>query len=209
MLEHASHWFDCPLLSGGWLQSLSCRMCLICLLIYGMWMAYKADAFFRSFSPIKPFPSANDWMFRVWSPISQTALLLRAYPPIKLLPSRSFGILLWEVMSQGSFPYTELSDAEVVATVCQHQQRLLQPVDCPDTVWVQNTLPPSSSHLSALLSTHLQYKHSGKWVASWVSSKVLYALFQPCVGRHVTCSISPLHLAILNNLLYIPVIFEA
>jgi len=47
----------------------------------------------------------------------------------------SFGILLWEVMSQGSFPYTELSDAEVVATVCQHQQRLLQPVDCPDTVY--------------------------------------------------------------------------
>ena len=48
--------------------------------------------------------------------------------------TRSFGILLWEVASQGSFPYVELGDAEVVGAVCQQQHSLLQPLDCPDNV---------------------------------------------------------------------------
>ena len=57
-------------------------------------------------------------------------------PPPSPFLTRSFGILLWEVASQGSFPYMELSDAEVVGAVCQQQHSLLQPLDCPDNVWV-------------------------------------------------------------------------
>ncbi len=47
---------------------------------------------------------------------------------------RSFGVLLWEIMSRGSFPYPELSDGEVVTAVCSQEYTLMQPLDCPPTV---------------------------------------------------------------------------
>lgn len=48
-----------------------------------------------------------------------------------LLLYRSFGILLWEILTAGQFPFAELSDGEVVQGVCYDFQRLLQPVSCP------------------------------------------------------------------------------
>ena len=38
-------------------------------------------------------------------------------------------------MTVGQFPYTELTDADVVHSVCYEYQRLLQPVQCPDNMW--------------------------------------------------------------------------
>ena len=47
---------------------------------------------------------------------------------------RSFGVLLWEVMGRGEFPYQELGDSDVVDAVCHTRLTLLQPAECPDTV---------------------------------------------------------------------------
>ena len=47
---------------------------------------------------------------------------------------RSFGVLVWEIMTVGQFPYTELTDAEVVHRVCYEYQRLLQPLECPENM---------------------------------------------------------------------------
>lgn len=49
---------------------------------------------------------------------------------------RSFGILLWEIFTTGQFPFAELSDSEVVEGVCYEFQRLLQPVFCPNEMYV-------------------------------------------------------------------------
>ena len=47
---------------------------------------------------------------------------------------RSFGVLLWEVMSRGAFPYAELSNVDVITSVVQENHRLPIPTDeCPDT----------------------------------------------------------------------------
>jgi serine/threonine protein kinase len=45
----------------------------------------------------------------------------------------SFGILMWEILTVGEFPYAELSDGEVVQSICYEFQRLMQPVSCPDS----------------------------------------------------------------------------
>ena len=50
--------------------------------------------------------------------------------------NRSFGVLLWEILTKGQFPFAELSDGEVVQGVCYEFQRLLQPISCPDNVYV-------------------------------------------------------------------------
>ena len=47
---------------------------------------------------------------------------------------RSFGVLLWEVMGRGGFPYQDLGDGDVVNAVCHTRQPLVQPAECPDTV---------------------------------------------------------------------------
>ena len=47
---------------------------------------------------------------------------------------RSFGVLLWEVMGRGGFPYQDLSDGEVVGAVCHSRLPLVKPAECPDTV---------------------------------------------------------------------------
>ena len=42
---------------------------------------------------------------------------------------------MWEVMSRGGFPYSKLSDEEVVNAVCQNKEQLPRPSpDCPDRV---------------------------------------------------------------------------
>ena len=48
---------------------------------------------------------------------------------------RSFGVLLWEIMSRGAFPYASLSDEEVANAVFHHNNKLPQPKDCPDRVY--------------------------------------------------------------------------
>lgn len=53
---------------------------------------------------------------------------------LNLLFLRSFGVLIWELLTMGQFPYTELTDAEVVNRVCYECQRLLQPVQCPENM---------------------------------------------------------------------------
>ena len=53
---------------------------------------------------------------------------------------RSFGVLIWEIMTVGQFPYTELTDAEVVHRVCYEYQRLLQPLECPENMWAITTI---------------------------------------------------------------------
>lgn len=52
---------------------------------------------------------------------------------------------MWEVVSRGSFPYPDLGDAEVIGVVCHHHQHLLQPVECPDNMWVLTSLLNSST----------------------------------------------------------------
>ncbi len=46
--------------------------------------------------------------------------------------TRSLGVLLWEVMSEGSFPYPELSDSNVITGVCYEGRRLPRPQYCPE-----------------------------------------------------------------------------
>lgn len=47
---------------------------------------------------------------------------------------RSFGVLLWEVMSRGAFPYAELSNVDVITAVVSGNHHLAPPSDeCPDT----------------------------------------------------------------------------
>ena len=49
---------------------------------------------------------------------------------------RSFGVLMWEILTRGEYPYTELSDSEVIHGICYEFQRLLQPVDCTEKMQV-------------------------------------------------------------------------
>eukprot|EP00301_Raphidiophrys_heterophryoidea_P006518 c12625_g1_i4.p1 GENE.c12625_g1_i4~~c12625_g1_i4.p1 ORF type:complete len:775 (+),score=144.09 c12625_g1_i4:436-2760(+) len=71
-------------------------------------------------------------------------LPVRWMPPEALLHRRwseksdvwSFGVLLWEIFSNGELPFSEITlDEEVSAAVCDVQLRLEQPPDCPDTVY--------------------------------------------------------------------------
>jgi serine/threonine protein kinase len=47
----------------------------------------------------------------------------------------SFGVLLWEVMGRGGFPYQELGDGEVVIAVCYTRLPLPQPLHCPNNLY--------------------------------------------------------------------------
>ncbi|XP_064393374.1 insulin-like growth factor 1 receptor [Halichondria panicea] len=47
----------------------------------------------------------------------------------------SLGVLLWEVMSEGSFPYPELSDSNVITGVCYEGRRLPRPQYCPEQIY--------------------------------------------------------------------------
>ena len=49
---------------------------------------------------------------------------------------RSFGIVMWEILTKGEYPYCELSDGEVIKGVCYDFQRLLQPVECTEKMSV-------------------------------------------------------------------------
>jgi Eph receptor A1 len=47
----------------------------------------------------------------------------------------SFGVLLWEIMSKGRLPYSELKvNSQVIAEVSRGR-RLPHPVQCPDSVY--------------------------------------------------------------------------
>lgn len=47
---------------------------------------------------------------------------------------RSFGVLMWEVMSRGGFPYKDLGDWDVYDAGCNSRLSLQQPTECPDAV---------------------------------------------------------------------------
>lgn len=48
----------------------------------------------------------------------------------------SFGVLMWEIFSDGSFPYSDVaSDEEVAKRVRENTLRLEQPQSCPENVW--------------------------------------------------------------------------
>jgi serine/threonine protein kinase len=46
----------------------------------------------------------------------------------------SFGILLWEIITYGRFPYPDMTNAEVLSSV-EKGYRLLRPVNCPDHLY--------------------------------------------------------------------------
>jgi serine/threonine protein kinase len=46
----------------------------------------------------------------------------------------SFGILLWEIITYGRFPYPDMTNAEVLSSV-EKGYRLLRPVNCPDNLF--------------------------------------------------------------------------
>ena len=50
------------------------------------------------------------------------------------LLSRSFGVLLWEVLTRGSFPFVSLGDQEVISGVCYTRKQLDQPKECSSAV---------------------------------------------------------------------------
>lgn len=55
------------------------------------------------------------------------------YSYLCFLLGRAFGVLIWEVMSLGSFPYEESADSEIIALICEKQYRLPKPFNCqPD-----------------------------------------------------------------------------
>ncbi len=55
---------------------------------------------------------------------------------IVIIIQRSFGVVMWEILTRGEYPYCELSDGEVIRGVCYDFQRLLQPVECTENMLV-------------------------------------------------------------------------
>ena len=52
-----------------------------------------------------------------------------------IITVRSYGVLLWEILSRGAFPYAKFGDDEVVNAVCHTKQLLPRPCkECPDRV---------------------------------------------------------------------------
>lgn len=65
--------------------------------------------------------------------ISALHVLFNKYSYLCFLLGRAFGVLIWEVMSLGSFPYEESADSEIIALICEKQYRLPKPFNCqPD-----------------------------------------------------------------------------
>jgi ubiquitin len=74
----------------------------------------------------------------------------------------SWGVVMWEVFSDGAFPYMDIgSDEEVAVRVRDGGLRLTQPLTCPDNVWalirscweLDRTQRPSFSQLKIRMQT--------------------------------------------------------
>ena len=76
-----------------------------------------------------------NWNFGAVALLSQFLKQTYSDTYICCVSCRSFGVLLWEVMTRGSFPYSKLSDEEVVTAVCHDREKLPLPsAECPDRV---------------------------------------------------------------------------
>lgn len=49
----------------------------------------------------------------------------------------AFGVLIWEIFSGGQLPFANITNADVVEIICNKDERLKKPIDCPQSVFTQ------------------------------------------------------------------------